>query len=63
MSAVARLVDDCEPVRCGRPDGGESVITAALLVATAFRLRDEDALVIALRQLVEAVRRFETTHQ
>lgn len=33
----------------------ESVVGTAVLVATAFRLRDEDALVMTLRRLVDAV--------
>jgi len=37
----------------------EPVISAAVLTATAFRLRDHDALIGALRLLVRAVRRLE----
>lgn len=33
----------------------ENVVGAALLVATAFRLRDEDALILTLRRLTDAV--------
>lgn len=33
----------------------ESVVGSAVLVATAFRLRDEDALIMTLRRLAEAV--------
>lgn len=33
----------------------ENVVGAALLVATAFRLRDEDALILTLRRLTNAV--------
>ncbi len=33
----------------------EDVIGAAVLVATAFRLRDEDALILTLRRLTDAV--------
>ncbi len=33
----------------------ETVVGAALLVATAFRLRDEDALILTLRRLTDAV--------
>ena len=43
---------------CGRGAPGQAldrIVTAAVLVATAFRLRDEDGLVIALRRLVAAV--------
>ncbi|MCB2054606.1 MAG: hypothetical protein KDE35_10225 [Geminicoccaceae bacterium] len=37
----------------------QQVISAALLVATAFRLRDEAALVQTLRRLTDAVERME----
>jgi predicted alpha/beta hydrolase len=40
-------------------DEVEPVISASLLVATAFRLRDQNALVSALRLLVRAIRLFE----
>ena len=33
----------------------ENVVGAAVLVATAFRLRDEDALILTLRRLTDAV--------
>ena len=33
----------------------ENVVGAAILVATAFRLRDEDALILTLRRLTTAV--------
>jgi len=33
----------------------ENIVGAAVLVATAFRLRDEDALILTLRRLTEAV--------
>lgn len=33
----------------------ENVVGAAMLVATAFRLRDEDALILTLRRLSDAV--------
>lgn len=33
----------------------ETVVGAAVLVATAFRLRDEDALILTLRRLTDAV--------
>lgn len=36
-----------------------ALITAAILAATAFRLRDDDGLTQALRLLVQAVRPFE----
>ncbi len=37
----------------------QSLVTAAILAATAFRLRDQDGLTEALRRLVQAVRPFE----
>jgi hypothetical protein len=40
-------------------DEVQPVISASLLVATAFRLRDQAALVSALRLLVRAIRLFE----
>jgi hypothetical protein len=64
MSAVARLLDRDSATPAQRPDvtadrAHEAVIGAAVLVATAFRLRDEDALVAALRALVRAVQKLE----
>ena len=40
-------------------DGAEAVISAAVLTSVAFRLRDEDGLVEALRGLSNAVARLE----
>ncbi|WGF87294.1 hypothetical protein [Marinivivus vitaminiproducens] len=40
-------------------DAQGSVVTAALLTATAFRMRDEAGLVTALRELVGAVSTWE----
>jgi hypothetical protein len=40
-------------------DEVQPVISASLLVATAFRLRDQKALLSALRILVQASRSFE----
>jgi hypothetical protein len=40
-------------------DEVEPVVSASLLVATAFRLRDQTALLSALRLLVRAIRLFE----
>ena len=37
----------------------EPVVSVALLAATAFRLRDHDALISALRMLVRVTRSFE----
>lgn len=48
---VARLREELQEV--------EPVVGAAVLVSAAFRLRDEEALVGALRGLAEAVARFE----
>jgi hypothetical protein len=44
------------------PDEIEAVISAAVLAATAFRLRDRQALLSALRLLVRATRSFERSH-
>lgn len=41
----------------------EPVVSAAVLVATAFRLRDEDGLIETLRLLTAAVSAFEARHQ
>lgn len=38
----------------------EPLISAAILTATAFRLKDQEALIQALRRLVRAVRPFES---
>ena len=43
-------------------DEVEAVISAALLAATAFRMRDRQALLSALRMLVRATRSFEARH-
>jgi hypothetical protein len=40
-------------------DEVEPVVSASVLVATAFRLRDQAALLSALRLLVRAIRLFE----
>jgi hypothetical protein len=40
-------------------DEVQPLITASLLVATAFRLRDQAALLSALRMLVRTIRLFE----
>ena len=37
----------------------EPVVSAAVLTATAFRLRDHEALITALRTLVRVIRMFE----
>lgn len=43
-------------------DQVEPLISAAVLAATAFRMRDQEALVSALRMLVRATRLFEANH-
>ena len=40
-------------------DEVQPVVSAAILTATAFRLRDHEALITALRLLVRATRLFE----
>jgi hypothetical protein len=57
-SAVAALQRRNAQLRA-ELDEVEPVITASLLVATAFRLRDQEGLLSALRLLVEATRTFE----
>ncbi len=37
----------------------DRLVTAAILAATAFRLKDMEGLLLALRALVDAVSRFE----
>ncbi len=66
MKALAAILDyekdgdDLPPPReRRREERGEAVIGAAVLVATAFRLRDESSLVFALRRLADAVASFE----
>ncbi|MEM9629587.1 MAG: hypothetical protein AAGA21_25435 [Pseudomonadota bacterium] len=39
----------------------QSLVTTAILAATAFRLRDQDGLTESLRRLVLAVQPFEVT--
>lgn len=41
------------------PAGADAVIAAALLVATAFRLRDEEGLTASLRALVSTFDSFD----
>ena len=56
------LLDDCVTAELGIErrdvDPHEHLVTAALLAATAFRLKDAEGLVVALRQLVHAVGSF-----
>jgi hypothetical protein len=40
----------------------DAVVSAAVLTSTAFRMRDEGALLTALRQLANAVQELETVH-
>ncbi|MCB1884931.1 MAG: hypothetical protein KDG89_13195 [Geminicoccaceae bacterium] len=49
------------PTRMRRAEPGrvEGIVTAAVLAATAFRLRDEDGLVLSLRRLTDAVAAFD----
>lgn len=49
----APIADEGAAAMAGSPL--ESVVSAAVLVATAFRLRDEDALILTLRRLTDAV--------
>lgn len=41
------------------PDPENGLVTAAMMAATAFRMKDMDGLLLALRSLVDAVDRFE----
>ncbi len=67
MSANAAEATSAEPFRrpsqppSHNPEGAafERLISAAVLVATAFRLRDEAGVTAALRHLVRAIRPFE----
>ncbi len=65
MKALAAILDyetdsdEIPPREERREERGEAVIGAAVLVATAFRLRDESSLVFALRRLADAVTSFE----
>jgi hypothetical protein len=40
----------------------DAVVSAAVLTSTAFRMRDEGALLTALRQLANAVQDMESVH-
>ena len=40
----------------------DSIVTAAVLTSAAFRMRDEGGLMVALRQLTNAVADLERTH-
>lgn len=57
----APLLDSETPGLDEAPDSAlgdprlENLVGAAVLVATAFRLRDEDALILTLRRLTDAV--------
>lgn len=56
MTADLAINDNIANANAG---GDEQVIAAAVLVATAFRLRDEEALVTMLRRLTAAVAKLE----
>jgi hypothetical protein len=43
----------------GRADPQDRLITAAFLAATAFRMKDMEGLVLALRSLVAAVQNYD----
>ena len=55
--SLRRQVDDLR----AELEGLEPVIGAAVLAAAAFRLRDEEGLTLALRNLVRSLRRLEDT--
>lgn len=57
--SVAALVRDDEPLPAGDAEVEEAVFAAAVMTATAFRLRDEEGLLLALRRLVQAVERLD----
>ncbi len=69
MSANAAEATSAEPFRqpshapsqVAEGAAFERLISAAVLVATAFRLRDEVGMIAALRQLVRALRPFEAS--
>ncbi|MFW5833559.1 MAG: hypothetical protein ACOCYE_05630 [Pseudomonadota bacterium] len=58
------LLDEYETLElridCPEIDPEERLVTAALLTATAFRMKDGDGLVTALRTLVAAVSAYDT---
>jgi hypothetical protein len=41
------------------PDPENGLVTAAMMAATAFRMKDMEGLLVALRTLVDAVNRYE----
>ena len=41
------------------PDTENGLVTAAIMTTTAFRIKDMDGLLLALRTLVDAVDRYE----
>ncbi len=53
--ALQRQIDSLQ----AELDELEPVIGAAILAATAFRLRDEEGLILALRNLVRGLKRLE----
>lgn len=55
---VERLQDENRELRAELAQA-EPVLSAAMLTATAFRLRDHEALFSALRMLAGVIRKFE----
>ncbi len=43
----------------GEPEADDALVTAAMMAATAFRMKDMEGLLVALRSLVAAVERYE----
>ena len=41
----------------------DGLVTAAMMAATAFRMKDMEGLLVALRSLVEAVDRYERVRE
>jgi len=54
---AAPIVDALPSTASTDPDDG--LVTAAVLAATAFRMKDMEGLLMALRSLVTAVKRYE----
>lgn len=57
--SVAALVHDNGSAPATAVAAEEAVLAAAVMAATAFRLRDEEGLLVALRRLVQAVERLD----
>ncbi len=58
---AAPFVDVAVPA--GDADAEDGLVTAAVLAATAFRMKDMDGLLTALRSLVAAVERYERARE